>query len=312
MHRWFPVNTVPVSSRLVLSRIVALMSATILAGFPAHAIVVTPTGNATTLVNTLLGPGVTLVGTPTLTGGNLANSNSSAGTFTSGLTTGIGIDSGVLLTTGQANFVGNSNTQSGIGIDFGGAGDAALTALGGDATQDATILSFDFTTTTGNLFFNFAFGSDEYNEFANANVNDVFAFYVDNTNIALLPGSTTPISINTVNGGNPFGTNAQNPQFFNNNAGGTFAFEYDGFTDVFTVSALGLGTGQHNIRLAIADGGDGILDSGVFIQGGSFTPTQPDPTPSPGVPDSGSTLLLAGLGALALGALQRAKAVRKL
>ena len=285
------------------------MSATILAGLPCYAIVVTPTGNATTLVNTLLGPGVTLVGTPTLTGGNLANSNSSAGTFTAGLTTGIGIDSGVLLTTGQANLVGNSNTSSGITGDFGGPGDAQLTALGGDPTQDATILSFNFTTTTGDLFFSFSFGSDEYNEFANSNVNDVFAFYVDNTNIALLPGTNTPISINTVNGGNPFGTDAQNSQFFNNNENGTFAFEYDGFTDVFTVSALGLGTGQHSIRLAIADGGDTVLDSGVFIQAGSFAPTQPGPTPTvPGVPDSGSTLLLAGLGALALGALQRAKA----
>jgi hypothetical protein len=292
-------------------RLIAFAGLTILTGFQAHAIVVTPTGSATTLVNTLIGPGVTLVGTPTLTGGNLANANSSAGTFTNGLTTGIGIDSGILLTSGQANLVGNANTSDGITGSFGGAGDAQLTALlpAGAVTNDATVLTFSFTTTTGDLFFNFAFGSEEYNEFTNSQFNDVFGFFVNGTNIALLPGTNTPISINTVNGGNPLGTNATNPQFFNNNdlddGGPFFNFEYDGFTDVFTVSALGLGAGTHTIKLAIADTGDFVLDSGVFIQAGSFTPEPPQP-PS-GVPDAGNTLVLALLGATVVGALRRMK-----
>jgi hypothetical protein len=288
-------------------RLLAVTGLTTLTGFQANAIVVTPTGDALTLVNTLLGAGVTVVGVPSLTGGNLASNLSSAATFTGGLTTGIGINSGVLLTSGYASNVGNSNTSDAITGNFGGAGDADLTALSGFQTFDATILTFDFTTTTGNLFFNFAFGSDEYNEFANSSVNDVFGFFVDGTNIALLPGTNTPISINTVNGGNPFGNNPQNPQFFNNNDiddGSTFAFEYDGFTDVFTVSALNLDPNvNHTIRLAISDAGDRILDSGVFIQAGSFTPVPPPP-PN-GVPDGGSSLVLAGLGAMLLGSLKR-------
>jgi hypothetical protein len=271
---------------------------------PAHAIVVTPTGNATTLANTLLGPGITLVGLPTLTGGNLGNANSSAATFTNGLTTGIGIDQGVLLTTGQANLVTNSNTGDSTGASFGGPGDAQLTGLAGVPTYDATVLSFNFTTTTGDLYFQFAFGSDEYNEYANGSVNDTFGFFVDGTNIALLPSTNTPISINTVNGGNPYGSNAQNPQYFNNNdnsdGGPFYAFSYDGFTDVFTVSALGLNAGIHTIKLAIADGGDSIYDSGVFIKAGSFSPTQP-----PGVPDASGSLLLLVMGFASLIGMRR-------
>jgi hypothetical protein len=273
---------------------------------PASAIVVTPTGNAETLVNTLLSPGITLVpGSATLTGGNLGNSNSSAGTFTQGSTTGIGIDQGIVLTTGQANLVTNTNTDDGSTGNFGGLGDAQLTSLAGVPTFDATVLSFSFTSSTGNLFFQFAFGSEEYNEFANAGVNDTFGFFVDGVNIALLPGTNTPISINTVNGGNPFGVNAQNSQYFNNNdlsnGGPFFNFSYDGFTSVFTVSAQNLSAGQHTIKLAIADGGDRLLDSGVFIKSGSFTPTNPGGS----VPDAGSSLLLMTCALSALAALRR-------
>ncbi len=271
---------------------------------PSHAqINITPTGNATDLANSLLGLGVTMVGTPTLTGGNLGNDDSSAAFFSGGLATGIGIDSGILLTTGQANLVTNTNTLSDHGFDFGGPGDANLTALAGEPTFDATVLTFDFTTTTGDLFFQFAFASEEYNEFANTNFNDQFGFFVNGNNIALLPGTSIPISINTVNGGNPFGDNAQNPQFFNNNENGAFNFSYDGFTDVFTVSVLGLDLGMsHTIKLAIADVGDGFLDSGVFIKAGSFSPTQP---PSSAVPDAASSLLLCVMGFASVIGLRR-------
>ena len=65
-------------------------------------------------------------------------------------------------------------------------------------------------------------------------------------------GRATPISINNVNGGNPFPVQTlQNAAFFHNNDlsdGGPFYFlNYDGFTDVFTLSALGLGAGSHTI-----------------------------------------------------------------
>ena len=39
---------------------------------------------------------------------------------------------------------------------------------------------------------------------------------------------------------------------------------------IFTAQALGLSPGTHHIKLAIADAGDYVLDSAVFIQTGSF------------------------------------------
>jgi hypothetical protein len=56
--------------------------------------------------------------------------------------------------------------------------------------------------------------------------------------------------------------------------------EYDGFSDVFTASALGLGAGTHSIRFYIEDIGDNAYDTAVFIQGSSFTSTNPVPEPS--------------------------------
>lgn len=279
------------------TRVLVILGAMAAATLPSFGIVVTPSGNATTLANSLLGPGITLVGTPTLTGGNLLGSASSAGTFTNGLTTGIGIDSGVLLTTGQANLVTNSNTADNTTGAFGGGGDLDLNLLAGAGTGDATVLTFDFTTTTGDLFFQFAFASDEYNEYANTEYNDVFGFFVDGTNIALLPSSTTPITINNVNA-------TDNSAYFNSNDPSDgpppFAFSYDGFTDVFTVSALGLGAGTHTIKLAIADVGDLNYDSGVFIKAGSFSPTEP-----PGVPDASASLVLLALGCASLMGFRR-------
>jgi hypothetical protein len=263
----------------------------------AAALVVTglPSGNAsgTVLANNILGPGVTIVpGSVTYIG-----ANNQSGTFTGGLSAGIGIDSGIILTSGSVNNAPGPNNSDNASTSTGTGGDAQLTALAGNTTFDKAVLEFDFTTAGGDLFFNYVFASEEYNEFANSSVNDTFAFFLDGTNIALIPGTTTPVSINTVNGGNPFGTNAQNSTFYNNNdaqdGGPFFNLQYDGFTDVFTATALGVGAGTHHIKIAIADAGDTIYDSGVFIQAGSFSDTDPS------VPEPGSLALL-GISALGI------------
>jgi hypothetical protein len=254
--------------------------------------------NANDLVDLIMGTGITYSGA-TYTG--LA---AASGSFTNGLDAGIGMASGLLMTSGLASNVGPSNTSDAITGANNQPGDADLNGLltgpGGTTTYDAAILEFDFQfgdgTVGGDLFFNYVFGSDEYNEYTNSTVNDVFGLFVNGTNIALIPGTTTSVNINTVNGGNPFGTNASNPSLFNNNdlndGGPFFDFEYDGFTDVFTATKLGLGTGLHHIKLAIADTGDSILDSGVFIQGSSFSDK-----PTPIVPVPGAFLL----GSMGLG-----------
>ena len=258
----------------------------------AQAISVTANNNANDLVSAILGSGITVSGAPTYTGGALAS-----GTFTGGLAAGIGIDSGILLTSGTATLAQGPNNSGSATGNNGLAGDASLNTLvsPGQQTHDASSLTFNFSTAGGNLFFNFVFASEEYNEYANTAYNDVFGFFLDGVNIALLPGTTTPVSINTVNGGNPLGTNAQHPEFYNNNPVNA-NLQYDGFTDVFTAQALNLSAGIHTIKLAIADTSDYILDSGVFIQGGSFSENPTDPNP---VPDGGSVTLVA-VGAMML------------
>ena len=249
----------------------------------AQAISITANSNGETLANEILGSGITVVpGSVNYIGGAGA-----AGTFTDGLSSGIGFDEGIILTTGSAVDAAGPNTSDGTTTNNGLPGDSDLSSLiPGFGTNDATILEFDFTTEGGDVFFNYVFASEEYNEYTNSSFNDVLGLFLDGQNIALIPGTTTPVAINTVNGGNPFGSNASNPQFFINNdfsdGGGSYDIEYDGFTTVFTAQALGLSAGTHTIKLAIADAGDSALDSAVFIQANSFS-DQPYDVPEPSV-----------------------------
>jgi hypothetical protein len=259
---------------------------------------VTTTTNGSVLANTILGPGIVLVGSPTYVG-----ASTQAGTFTGGLSAGIGIDQGIILTSGNANDAPGPNNSDSQTTGTGTGGDPQLSAIVGNSTFDKNILEFDFTTTGGDVFFNYVFASEEYNEYTNTSVNDVFAFFLDGVNIALIPGTSTPVSINTVNGGNPLGVNASNPQFFNNNdlndGGPFFNLEYDGFTDVFTAQKLNLSAGTHHIKLAISDTGDSAYDSAVFIQANSFSDTPSN------IPEPGSWMLLGTIAGITTVALRK-------
>ncbi|MEM1172048.1 MAG: choice-of-anchor L domain-containing protein [Cyanobacteria bacterium P01_H01_bin.35] len=227
------------------------------------------------LVTEILGTGITV----DIDSINYRGAISASGIFTDGLSSGIGIDQGIILTTGKAEDAEGSNDSDETTTQNNLPGDSDLNGLiTGAATQDATILEFDFETEGGDLFFNYVFASEEYVEWTNSTYNDVFGFFLNGENIALIPGTTTPVAINTVNDGNPEpgeDPTPNNPEFFNNNdrnyGGPFFDIEYDGFTNVFTAQALGLDPGSHTIKLAIADTGDQAWDSAVFIQAQSFS-----------------------------------------
>lgn len=252
--------------------------------------IVQTTTNANVLRDTLLGPGITPVGNATL-----VSSPNSAGLFANGANI-IGLDSGIILSTGNVNAAQGPNTSDGSSGDASLTGDPQLDATFGVVTEDTTLLEFSFMFPGGTLSFDFVFASEEYNEFANSQFNDVFAFYLSGgslaaaENLAIIPGTNTPVSINTVNGGDPFGTGAVNPQFYNNNDlddAGQFlqVLGYDGFTDVFTAIRPNLPAGTYTIKLAISDVGDTALDSAVFLGARSFGSEQP-PTlePPEGIP----------------------------
>ena len=237
------------------------------------ALLVTPNSDANVLAVALAGSGVTIT-SATLT----TNTTDGVGSFSGGFSTGLSIDSGVLLTTGTlANAVGPNNSGGATGA--------------GSFAQ----LDFSFTTTTGSLFFNYIFGSEEYLEFVNSSFNDSFQLLLNGTNIATLPGGGGAVTINNVNPGS-------NPAFFVNNPQGTgpLDLQYDGFTTLLTASATGLGTGLNTFSFRIADVGDFSLDSGVFLQAGSFGSVPPPTT----VPEPLS-LAIFGFGLAALGAARR-------
>ena len=130
------------------------------------------------------------------------------------------------------------------------------------------VLEFDFIPEQSELSFQYVFASEEYNEFVGS-FNDVFAFFLDGENIALVPGTTTPVSVDNVN-------NFSNAEFYKDNDPsdlGTptpFRVEYDGFTVVLTAQAVLEPGVPHHIKLALADAGDSALDSAVFLAASSF------------------------------------------
>ncbi len=256
---------------------------------------------ATDLVEAILGPGVSYSNV-TFSGVTAGASPASAGTFTGGTGAGLGIEEGVMLSSGFVINAVGPNSSDGITGGLGTGSDADLDALVGGGTMDKTVLEFDFEPTANTVYIEYVFGSDEYNEFVNSAFNDVFAFFVNGTNIALIPSTVTPVAINNVNNGNPFGSACTNCSYYNNNdlsdGGPFFDNEMDGFTAKFTGSAIVTPNTTNHIKIAIADRGDTALDSWVYIQAESFSVENPD------VPVS-SWALFIGLGMILVFTLVR-------
>jgi hypothetical protein len=186
----------------------------------------------------------------------------------------IGIGEGILLTTGSASVAVGPNNQAGAGTNNLTGGSTLLNGLAGAATYDAAFITFNFVSTSSQVTFNYIFASEEYPEFVCSGFNDAFGFFVSgpgyapNTNIAVVPGTTDPVTIDNVN--NQTGCPPHYPAYYNNNAGGTCT-QYDGYTTPLQAVINTVPCATYSITIAIADAGDGIYDSGVFLQAESFT-----------------------------------------
>ena len=199
----------------------------------------------------------------------------------------IGFDSGIVLSSGQAADVVGPNTSEGTSTEFGTPGDTDLNAIvAPDQTFDASVLEFDFVPTTNQIQFQYVFGSEEYNEFV-GEFNDVFAFFVNGVNSATIPGTNPPVavSINTINGGNPFGTNPSHADLFRNNSTNdpgppTIDTQLDGITTVLTCTATVKANQTNHLKLAVADTADEALDTAVFLKATSFSTPQPPVCPA--------------------------------
>lgn len=215
----------------------------------------------------------------------------------------IGIQDGIILSSGRADDVVGPNESASTSTSFGTPGDDDLSDLvGGATTYDASILEFEFEVPAeaDSVFFRYVFGSEEYNEYVGSAFNDVFAFFVNGENAALVPDpdnpdETLPAAINNINHG--YGTfDPVNPELYINNDpfhGDNVVYdpldvdeapyntEMDGFTVVLDVEAEVDPDSVNTMKLAIADTADAILDSWVLIEGGSLATSPPDEDPEP-------------------------------
>jgi len=229
----------------------------------------------TNLVNNLLAVGG---GGITVTNITVNGVSDSIGTFNGG--TGIiGFESGIILSSGDIKNVIGPNKLGSITAINNWPGDVDLDALiPGYNTYDASILEFDFIPITNQFQFKYVFSSDEYNEFVGSTFNDVFGFFVNGKNIAMIPGTATPVSINNVNCGNPYNSAkcTSGGNYRNNDITGGLGLntEMDGLTNVFTATANVIAGKSNHIKIAIADAGDSSFDSNVFIEAGSFASPQ--------------------------------------
>jgi len=250
----------------------------------AHAYSVTTVGtggvDATAMANALLAPGggITINSATYDPGVTPPGGDQASGIFTGGTSIHNLFNQGVVLTTGSASTFGsNANGLPGY---------SPLQNLnGGASTFDASILDITFTPTGSTVGFNYVFGSAEYPTFVGSTFNDVFAFFVNGTspgnNVALIPGTTTPVAINNINCGglvppftgpfcNEFVDNRNGDKGLTFNPFDTASGGLGGWTDVFNVVASVTPNVENELILAIADTSDEFNDSAVFIQSGSF------------------------------------------
>ena len=218
------------------------------------------------------------------------------GTFSSG-SASIGIEEGIIISTGNVNNAAGANTETGAtsiltGNDF----DPDLANLSGGIIGDYSAIEFDFTPTLDNITFEYVFASEEYCDFVGSDKNDVFGFFLSGPgingpftnnaiNIATLPGTNTPVTINNVNsstnaeyyldnvplGQTQSGGSLCTPEELNTQGVAVDLIQFDGFTTVLTAVANVIPCETYHIKLAIADVTDDLFDSAVFLKANSFT-----------------------------------------
>lgn len=269
--------------------------------------------SASILAGALVGGGVTITSS-TLTCHGAAN-----GLFTTGAVDPLGgIPGGIVLTTGTVvdtlSNTGISHPSSAFETSsYGTPGDASLATLAGTTlsnTHDACVLEFDFNAMGDTIKFNYVFASEEYPEYACTSFNDVFGFLISGpsygspTNIALVPGTTIPVCINSINPGpgsaggvlsncTMLGPGSPFASYYVDNSTSSYLI-YDGMTTVFTAVARVTPCATYHLKLGVADVGDAAYNSGVFIQGGSLTSTVPSAISSSGT--SGLPYCIRGCG----------------
>ncbi len=196
----------------------------------------------------------------------------SYGTFKAGVNTDLGLGKGLVLSSGKVKDIGKPLSFN-ASTSMETLGDADLDKLSTQKSNDACVVEFDVFASTDEINFEYIFGSEEYPEYVNS-FNDIFAFMISGPgivgdpalgtkkNMAILPNTTTPVEINSVN------TNI-NWQYYR---AGIESTTYDGMTSdklgfkkSLTARSSVTPCKTYRLKMAIADRGDSAFDSGVFV-----------------------------------------------
>jgi gliding motility-associated-like protein len=241
-------------------------------------------------VNNLVGPGIT-VSNVTYTG-TPAQIGSFGGTSNIGFTGGVVLSSGAstelvgpgsATTAGTVNVSGITNTMNPTIGNLLTIANANLSSLGlptSNLATDGAIIEFDFVPISNLVSFNFVFSSDEYLTYVNTQYNDIFGFFVagpgisgpysapagfpnGSVNLALIPGTNTPITISTIHPG-------LNSQYYLDNASGQ-THAMNGFTIPIPITFDVICGETYHFKFSVADIADNFLSTAVFLENDSFT-----------------------------------------
>lgn len=221
-----------------------------------------------------------------VTGDLSSGSKKSYATFSSG-TSNFPFTEGVILSTWSSSNSAGPFIRNLGGGDSSWKGDADLDQTIEIKSVNATSLEFDFTPLTNFISFNYIFASNEYQDYFPCEYSDGFAFLIKEVgsptnyeNIAVLPGTTTPVSSTNVhplidNFNSSFGIisgcPAINQTYFNGYNTFNSPVNYSGQTKVLTAQTYVIPNKTYHIKLVIADDEEEYYDSAVFLEAGSFS-----------------------------------------
>lgn len=211
-------------------------------------------------------------------GGNFSNGAKSFGYFDANGSS-FPLERGLILSTGQINHVPGPNTNLSDDDAPGWGGDADLEqALNISNSTNATSIEFDFVPNADFIQFRYLFASEEYQQNSpnTCIYSDAFAFLIKPvggtyTNIALVPGTNTPVLVTTVHSGIPGACAPINEQYFESWNGANVPINFNGQTKILTAETAVVPNQTYHIKLVIADEANYRYDSVVFLEAESFT-----------------------------------------
>lgn len=216
--------------------------------------------------------------------------------FFSDSTASIGLDGGLVISTGVCyGVIGPNNIPN---MTLGGGAfnsDADLITMSpiySNTIGDPAIVQMDLMPAGDTLSIRYVFGSEEYDEYTCSDKDDRLGMFLSGPgivgpfsngaiNMATLPISGLPVTVNTVNRGvsgsegstglcfiNP--TWQQDTIYYINNDFG-LGTQLDGYTVVLTARAVVIPGSIYHLKLAIADVNDANFDSAVFLPEGAIS-----------------------------------------